>query len=80
MSPIIIGIVMGFVGITSLAGQAIKEHAKLQRFKLEEETKRMQYQKELLELEIKKEETYIRRLQEESKKYDRIIEQSDSRP
>jgi uncharacterized protein YlxW (UPF0749 family) len=68
-------LVIGMMGITSIVKTAIKASTDQRRLKLEEETKKFQYQKELLELEIRKEETYIKRLQEESKKYDRIIEQ-----
>ncbi|MDR1400461.1 MAG: hypothetical protein LBJ41_11100 [Treponema sp.] len=37
------------------------------------ETKKLQYQKEILELELKKEELQIKRLEAESKQYDRLI-------
>ncbi|MDR3303426.1 MAG: hypothetical protein LBS86_03345 [Treponema sp.] len=74
MLPIIIvGIVMGVTGITSIVKMAIGEYANLQRLKLEAETKRLQYQKELLELEVQKEALHIKRLEEENKKYDNIL-------
>ncbi|MDR2537416.1 MAG: hypothetical protein LBC46_03825 [Treponema sp.] len=37
------------------------------------EVKKLQYQKEMLELELKKEELQLRRLEAESKQYDRLI-------
>ncbi|MDR1324762.1 MAG: hypothetical protein LBK00_01860 [Treponema sp.] len=37
------------------------------------EVKKLQYQKEMLELELKKEELQLRRLEAESKHYDRLI-------
>ncbi|MDR2418918.1 MAG: hypothetical protein LBD79_07670 [Treponema sp.] len=41
--------------------------------KSDNETKKLQYQKEMLELEVKKEELQLRRLEAESKQYDRLI-------
>jgi flagellar basal body-associated protein FliL len=41
--------------------------------KSSDEVKKLQYQKELLELEIRKEELQIKRLEAESKSYDRLI-------
>jgi beta-lactam-binding protein with PASTA domain len=41
------------------------------------EIEKMKYQKELLELEIEKEKVQIKRLEEENKKYDRIIAGSE---
>jgi hypothetical protein len=49
----------GFVGYTK-------------RLKADVEKKR--YQKEILELEIRKEELHLKMLEEENKKYDRMIE------
>ncbi|MDR2537376.1 MAG: hypothetical protein LBC46_03620 [Treponema sp.] len=77
---IIVGIVMGSVVIMSITGMAIKEHAKLQRFKMEEETKRLLHQSKLVELEVRKEEAVARRLQAENRKYDRAIEQITGKP
>ena len=64
----ITGILVG-----ALAAPAMRENAHLKRIKLEEETKKLQYQKEMLELELKKEELQIKRLEAESKQYDRLI-------
>jgi beta-lactam-binding protein with PASTA domain len=41
------------------------------------EIEKMKYQKELLELEIEKEKAQIKRLEEENKKYDKIINDSE---
>lgn len=59
---------------------AIKEHSKLQRFKMEEETKRLMYQNKLIELEAQKEEAIARRLEAENKKYDRALQQVTKKP
>ncbi|MDR2537417.1 MAG: hypothetical protein LBC46_03830, partial [Treponema sp.] len=59
---IIAGIVLiSITGIIAGAviGPAIQENAKLKRVKLEGETKKLQYQKEMLELELKKEELQL---------------------
>jgi hypothetical protein len=37
------------------------------------EVKKLQYQKEIMELELKKEELQIKRLEEENKKYDNVL-------
>ncbi|MDR1400460.1 MAG: hypothetical protein LBJ41_11095 [Treponema sp.] len=64
----ITGILAGALGMP-----VIRESINLKRIKLEEETKKLQYQKEILELELKKEELQIKRLEAESKQYDRLI-------
>ncbi|MDR2150498.1 MAG: hypothetical protein LBO67_06725 [Spirochaetaceae bacterium] len=43
--------------------------------KNKQELKRLQYQKEILELEINKQNNQIKLLEEENKKYDKIINQ-----
>jgi len=42
--------------------------------KQKSDVEKLRYKKEILELEIKKEEAHIKLIQEENKKYDRIIE------
>jgi len=42
--------------------------------KQKNDVEKLRYKKEILELEIKKEEAHIKLIQEENKKYDRIIE------
>ena len=42
--------------------------------KIKAEVEKKRYQKEILELEIKKEELHLRMIEEENKKYDKMIE------
>jgi len=42
--------------------------------KQKNDVEKLRYKKEILELEIRKEEAHIKLIQEENKKYDRIIE------
>ncbi|MEI6873992.1 MAG: hypothetical protein WCL50_02560 [Spirochaetota bacterium] len=64
-----------FVGLPTLAFFFIRT---LQRDKSSVE--RLKYQKEVLELEVKKEEARAKSLAEENRKYDRIIENEESKP
>lgn len=42
--------------------------------KIKTDVEKLRYQKEIIELEIKKEETHLKTIIEENKKYDRMIE------
>jgi hypothetical protein len=42
--------------------------------KLKADVEKKRYEKEILELEVKKEEIHVKMLEEENKKYDRMIE------
>lgn len=64
----IISVLSLFIGAPAIVFSFI-----LRLKKSEEEAKRLQYQKEMLELEVKKEELQLRRLEIENKQYDRLI-------
>jgi len=68
----ILAILFFFVGLPTLVFFFVRA---LQRDKTEIE--RLKIQKEVLELEIKKEEARSKSLEEENRKYDRIIDETE---
>ena len=73
MEPLIaiISVICVFVGLPGIVCSFIHRH---QKNKLE--IKKMEYNKEILELEITKQNNQIKLLEEENKKYDRIINET----
>ena len=64
----IIAVLSLFIGAPAIAFSFI-----LKAKRSDNEVKKLQYQREMLELELKKEELQLRRLEAESKQYDRLI-------
>jgi hypothetical protein len=65
-----IAIMSLFVGLPMIILSSIKNKSKA-------EIEKLKYQKEILELEIEKENITIKRLEEENKKYDEILKISE---
>jgi cell shape-determining protein MreC len=68
-----IAILSLLVGLPVIMFTFIHKNAKNKR---EKEIERLKYQKEILELEIEKENKHIKSLEEENKKLDKIINES----